>query len=68
MESGSSGGQIELVLLVPLLLAILLLNLAIMEGLSGRSDELSKMKSEYDRLMTMNYTMDPASGNIYPCP
>jgi hypothetical protein len=68
MDSKSSSGQIELVLLVPLIIAVLVLNLVLIESISRTNDQLSEMKSEYERLMVVNYSTDPTTGNIYPVP
>jgi hypothetical protein len=62
-----SDGQLEIILLVPLLLAVLLLNITIIQSIGERNNELLKMKAIYDRLaLDGNYTTDPATGNIYP--
>jgi len=66
MGNKSCEGQVELILLIPLLLAILLLNVALIHTLSNGNGSVSKMQSEYQRLLSYNYTIDDATGNRYP--
>jgi hypothetical protein len=62
-----SEGQLEIILLVPLLLAVLLLNITLIQSIDSQSEELAGLKASYDRLvLDYNYTVDSVTGNIYP--
>jgi len=60
-------GQAELILLMPLLLAVLMLNFIVIQNLEQNNLELSNLMREYDALIFgYAYTKDPATGNVYP--
>jgi len=61
------GGQTELILLVPLLLAILLLNLTVMRYLEDKHNETERLRDIYEGIILgYTYATDPATGNVYP--
>ena len=60
-------GQVEIVLIVPLLLCILLLNVTLIEFFDGQRRELQNFKEAYQEVaFGYYYFTDPASGNSYP--
>jgi len=61
------GGQTELILLVPLLLAILFLNLTVMQYLEDMHNETERLRGIYEGILFgYTYATDPATGNLYP--
>jgi hypothetical protein len=67
MGRKSSAGQIELILLVPLLLSVVFLNLTIMQSMDSNYNNITALRLEYESLIqSSNYNVDPATGNFYP--
>lgn len=63
------SGEIEIVLLVPLLLCVLLLNFTLIESFGSVMDDLKELKRAYeDATLGYYYFTDPVSGNLYPMP
>jgi len=61
------GGQTELILLVPLLLAVLFLNITVMQCLEDAHNEAERLRGLYEGILFgYTYATDSATGNLYP--
>lgn len=61
-------GQVEIIVIIPILLCVILLDSAMMEFFEGEMSKLKNLKGAFEEIVSgFNYFIDPISGNAYPC-
>jgi ABC-type transport system involved in cytochrome c biogenesis permease component len=61
-----SSGQVVALLIVPLILAVVILNLAAMEYVEKSNESIDELMGEYQIILDdYSYFQDPVTGNTY---
>jgi hypothetical protein len=67
MVKVTNAGQIEMLLIIPLLLTVLIINYIVINYVESSNYELDQLADEYNCIL-QNYTYfkNPTTGNSYP--